>query len=268
MSQYFGLLLVGIPFLVQAQNAEPDTLALRWLGFSRAVAQADTLSLDEVMEGEWSINRRLGDALIGVLEAPGLSDGTIDSLFATGPFRQVRSSDDRLRIFNWDERTGGTFQAQVSVVCARLPNGLVKASYHTASDDEWCVGAGYSAIHRLRTTNGSALYACLGDVRGCSTCCAEVITVLEITPDGLNFTFPAFPSATREGEEANTANEHSSTWALDARCGDITHFDFDPRKQELRYTYVPDDLTPVPANATGSPVSGRWRFNGETFVVQ
>ncbi|MFZ1688257.1 MAG: hypothetical protein WAU70_12580 [Flavobacteriales bacterium] len=255
--------------LASAQVAWRDTLAVRMHELNIVLARADTLSMDEVMEDDWRINNALGESLTSVLNVPGLSDHDLDSLFPAGYIQKVRSTDGRLWIFNWDERSGGSFQGNLHVLLYRTARGEGRSfASFTLEGDEWSRGAYYSAIHPLRSKDGSALYVCIGSVRGCTTCCAEVVTVLELAEDGINFSYPAFniPEKPADGE---VQQQHSaSTWALDARCGDIVSFAYDPKTQIVRYTYVPDDLTPVTSEAQNDEVSGRLRFDGRAFVAE
>ena len=85
------------------------------------------MSLGEVMEDEWRINEQQAEALAAVLQVPGLSDRSIDSLFAD--ISHVRSPDGRLCIFEWAERTGGTFHGLMHVVFYRDAKGAGHGTY-------------------------------------------------------------------------------------------------------------------------------------------
>jgi hypothetical protein len=261
----FGILACALPLLCVAQNWS-DTLAVRMAAWNVVRERSDTLTLDEVMDDDWRINQELGEALAAVLRVPGLSDGALDSIFTEG-LRPVRSADGRLWIFEWDERTGGSFQAEVHLVFYRDGKGEGHPVFTFdlgdsifEDDKRWSRGGGYGAIHQLGLTDSSMLYMCVGGVKGCSTCCSELLTVLELTANGINFNYPAFEYS---------LDDKGPTWELTSRCGDVTDFAYDPKTKVARYTYITDDITPVATNYTpGDTISGMVRFDGRVFVVE
>lgn len=263
----FLIIACLLPILTVAQNWS-DTLALRMANWHAVRARASALTQEEVNDNDWHINTDLGKAMAAVLRVPGLSDHSIDSLFPGDPFDHVRSSDGRLTIFQWDERTGGTFQALVHLVFYRDARGeghpvfsYVTGDGVSEDDKYWSRGGGYSAIHALGRTDSSALYVCVGGVRGCSACCSELLTVLELTDSGINFTYPAF-------DQPNEP-EKGPSWELTSRCTDVTRFAYDPKTKTVSFTYTSDDITPVTTEEYPGPViSGTVRFDGRMFVVE
>lgn len=267
-----ALLTCLLPLLCPAQHW-PDTLAARMATWHTVLQRSNSLSLGDVMDDDWRINTELGEAMAAVLRVPGLTDPTIDSLFPLGGLvHHVRSADGRLRIFQWDERTGGTFHALVHLVYFRDAQGTGHPVFtYTVGDGEqadgmyWSHGGAYGAIHALGATDSSMLYVCVGGVHGCSSCCSEMLTVLELTATGIGFNYPAFHlPAGMDGQP-----RHEPTWELLARCGSITRFTYDPGTRTAHYTYTPDDLTPVATESDpGEEVHGSARFDGRVFVVE
>lgn len=249
-----------------------DTLSTRIAMWNAVLAKSDSLSLGRVMDQDWRINTELGEAMAAVLNVPGLSDPAIDSLFPIDRFiHHVRSADGRLRIFQWDERTGGTFYALVHLVFYRDAKGKGHPvfTYKVGDGDYangmyWSHGGAYGEIHQLSATDSSTLYVCVGGVHGCSTCCSEMLTVLELTEDGIRFDYPAFDLP--PGMDGLARKE--PTWELTSRCGDITEFAYDPKTRVASYIYTSDDITPVSTeDGQGEKISGRMRFDGWKFVA-
>ncbi|MBL7945175.1 MAG: hypothetical protein JNN32_03860 [Flavobacteriales bacterium] len=262
----FGCIL---PLLSNAQY-DRDTLGARLVTWNAVRERSDTLTLSEVMDDDWHINAQLNQALAGVLAVPGLNDHAIDSLIPADQLHRVRSADGRLTLFSWDERTGGTFQAQVTLVFFRDARGIGHPVFDRSLNDEgggteWSRGGSYHAIHALGRTDSSTLYLCVGGVKGCSSCCSEMLTVIELTRDDIHFDYPAFEVGTDRNEEPLLG----PTWELTARCGDVTRFDYDPKHKVARFTYTTDDLTPVPAGeGEARTITGSAHFDGKRFVVK
>ncbi len=261
------LLFAGALFMLNATaQREWRSLFAAHMGSLNAYLRAtDTLSWEQRWEDTLDVNDAIAEQLIAALEVPGVPDAAIDSAFADGPFFMAASVDKRLRIFSWDERTGGTFRSNSSVLLVRTDEGTwTTRSSPALESDPFCgTGAAFSAIHVLRSDTASSLYLCMGSVVGCSTCCAEVLVVVGLGREGLDLAYPAFPSPEQEGPG-------SPCFVLDARCGDLVDLRFDPRKRTVHFTYTTDDLTPVRV-AEGErprPVKGRLRFNGSAFVQE
>ncbi len=263
------LLACALPLWAAAQY-NSDTLRARMVVWNAVNARSAAMSIEDVNSDEPDINGQLGRALAGVLKVPGLSDRAIDSLIPPDDLQRVRSADGRLTIFQWDERTGGTFLGQLNVVFFRDTKGAGHAVGCNDEDaswpgDTWSRGGGYSAIHLLQRTDSSALYVCEGSVKGCSSCCSELLSVIELTRDSIHFDYPAFAL----GKDRNEEPLLGPTWELTARCGDVTRFAYDPKHKLLRYTYSSDDLTPVHTEeGPRKVVHGTVRFDGTRFVMR
>lgn len=262
------LLICAIPVLASAQW-KSDTLRARMATWHAVRERSASMTLSDVMDDDWRINAQLSEALAGVLAMPGLSDHDIDSLIPADQLHRARSADGRLWLFSWDERTGGTFLAQVTLAFFRDAQGIGHPVFGRSSNDEggdteWSHGGAYDAIHALGRTDSSTLYICVGSVKGCSSCCSELLSVIELTESSIHFDYPAFDQT-----DANGAPFMAATWELTARCGDVTRFAYDPKHKLLRYTYTSDDLTPMHTEESpGKLVSGTVRFDGTRFTVQ
>jgi len=256
------------PLLATAQY-DSDTLRARMDTWNTVRARSSAMSIEDVMNDDWRINAELSEALAGVLAVPGLSDHDIDSLIPADQLHRVRSADGRLWLFSWDERTGGTFLAQVTLAFFRDAQGnghpvFGRSNNDEGGDMEWSHGGAYDAIHALGRTDSSTLYVCVGSVKGCSSCCSEMLTVIELTRDDIRFDFPAFEWTDTDGERIMVP-----TWELTARCGDVSRFEYDPKHKMARYTYSADDLTPVHTEETSDQVvTGTARFDGIRFIIQ
>lgn len=262
------LLLYAYPFWTNAQVERGDPITERARSFYAALARVDAMSDDDMADHGGELNASLGNHLIQLLESPGLTDRQIDSLVHPSDLYRTRSADGRLSIFSWDERTGGSFQAQASVVLYIMANGERRGIYSTVDDGAtWNKGGTYASIHAIRSDSTSTLYACVGTVIGCNTCCGNMLTVFELTSEGINFDYPAFANVAADNQTSGT---FSPTYLLTTRCGDGLEFDYDPNTSVLTYVYVADDLTPIIGDGLGprQKINGSLHFNGERFEAE
>ena len=108
------------------------------------------------------------------------------------------------------------------------------------------------------------IYACFGSVIGCSTCCASIVSVIAVKNDNLDVNYPAFVSHKMENENAITP---TSCTSINSRCGDLTIFEYSPKKKRIRYEYLTDDLTPVIKGENEKPkkIKGQFIWTGAYF---
>lgn len=277
------LLLAGALCMLNAtaQHAWRARFGQRMEALNAYLRFTDTLGEEQRWADTLDVNDAIAERLIAALEVPGVPDATIDSAFAYGWFGMASSDDRRLRIFSWDERTGGTFRSQANVVFFRKADGTpIARSAGTMEGELLCgLGAGYHNIHVLRSDMSTTLYACEGFVVGCATCCADVVSLLELGPDAVLapvglFTFAEGTVEDGEEESDGTVTEsermESSCFVLEARCGDKLGFEYDAARQVFSFAYFTDDLTPVrqEEGEESRKVTGRLRFNGEQFILE
>lgn len=119
-----------------------------------------------------------------------------------------------------------------------------------------------SSIHALRTDSTSTRYACIGQVSGCSTCCWDILAVMERTNDSVYFHHPAFAEM---GADRQSNGAFTPSYLQTTRYGDGLMFEYDPSISTLTYVYVADDLTPIATNTAedAGEISVSLRRNGE-----
>lgn len=273
MFSFRFLLLISINLILPKAEAQPYNDVLRkaanlrrLLDSAKHMTPAETSGYNADYSEQLDtvgMNVRIFDALTDLLNTPEIVHYNPDSLLSHPMLYGCYSEDKRLWIFSWYENTGGTFRSYINVIHYRTLSGKPCAigTYSTESPEDFAFsyGASFSQINKLRNP-GKALYVCLGSVQGCNTCCASMASVIELTPDTINFSYPAFYGGSEEKFVPN--------FSLESRCGDITDFAYNPKKQTLRYAYIPDDLTPVNSGNSKARQSGTLRFNGNTFTGQ
>ncbi|HEX2617641.1 MAG TPA: hypothetical protein VHL57_08870, partial [Flavobacteriales bacterium] len=186
--------LVAVALLVGSVTGQArgqrDSLRLRAEHLGRLTALAPTITPGEAWNDSLDINQAIGQALLTVLRTPRVRDKDLDSLMDSTFFNVARSTDGRLRVYSWFENTGGSFLSYLHVLFYRDAKGRGRAFFPEAAENtfqnNFAYGSSVYAIHALRSNElAGRLYVCVGSVRGCNTCCAEVLHVVQLTDTAL-----------------------------------------------------------------------------------
>lgn len=259
-------------FATIAVVAQPGKRLLTRIDALKAMlSRADTLSpfdekIKDVGDTISELNDQIGEKLASILTDPGSLRLNLDSLLEHPALGKVHSADKRLWIFSWAENTGGSWKSALNVVHYRTGSKKLKADIVSGDTDDsepgFCSkGAGFNKIFKLRSKNRD-LYLCMGSGTSCNTCEYEIATVVELTKDSINYSYPAFrPRKVAETEAAANWSCHT----LDARRDDIEQFEFNPKTQVLTMVYLTDDYTPV-QSAKQKRIRERLLFDGTSFV--
>ncbi|MEO8590343.1 MAG: hypothetical protein ABI432_13295 [Flavobacteriales bacterium] len=183
--------------------------------------------------------------LLDVLNDPHITPDDLKKLSGAHGMGSTGSADGRVRSFSIDEKTGGTFRSNLSVMRYVLSDGQVVAERLGDTED----GDGLSAstfyeIHGL--DNLDRRYLGLANVVTCGTCIAKF--AVEFTLDSANV-------AMKTIEEFDGREFHSLA------------FEYEEATRSILY----DDLEETSDTVGGVPMqrrfSGRWQDNGAEFVL-
>ncbi len=266
-------LLLNVTFLTQAQtpNKNFNTL-LATIDTLRAVVNSATSASSEDTLAVYKSDR-VATALAGVFRCRQAFTYNLDSLLLNERYYMVHTQNKQLWMFCWTANNFGTFQMSCHLFVYNNPqkglqlyidqggnreNETATINYndYLFNASQLCNeyrGAWFSEIYRLPSSKNK-LYLLIGSVVGCATCCEKVAAVVELTSDGINFSYPAFSSE----------NGNSPCFSVDARCGNIEAFDYNPKTGTLRYSYIKGDATPD-SESDSEKVRGSMRFNGVAF---
>jgi hypothetical protein len=260
MKRFPLLLLLFISAIPALAQKERDSISIKAIAVKKLLSEADTLSSEEAYN--LNINEEITKQLTAILSIPSIVHYSIDSLLEHRFLGITHSDDKRLWIFSWYENTGGTFHSNLNLIQYRTAANKPVVVFNNNSEDNTngfsASGAWIDVIHPLKSKS-SNLYLCGGSVVGCGTCYAEVLSLIELKNDSINFNYPAFA-------DSNEPNKFSSGYFLDSRYGSILKFEYNNKKQKISYAYMPDDNTPITANTRKTKVTGTLTFNGKQFV--
>ena len=206
----------------------------------------DTLS--PFTEGDYDLIVPLQNTIIAglldVLDDPHLTADELRKLSGAHGMGAVASTDGRVRSFSIDEKTGGTFRSNMSVMRYVLSDGHAMAESLGDPEDDGLYSAAFYEFHALDKTGRR--YLGLANVVTCGTCIAEF--AVEFTLDSTNV-------------------QQKTIERFDGRQHNSLVFDFDPATRTIRY----DNLEETSDTLAGVPMqrrfTGRWQDNGSEFVL-
>lgn len=270
-----SILICSFTLTTVGQSRLTNNVFTKIDSLKKLLSQADTLRAENLWdENSIDINGLIAEQLSDILIIPSIVNYNLDSLLNHNFLGITHSKDKRLWIFSWYENTGGTFKSNVSLVHYRTrpnkPKVAVESNFEN-NDSEKLVnnfcsnGFGFEKIYKLKSSSKN-LYLCLGSVVGCTTCCGEIASIVELTNDSINFNYPAFTISKQDGYYRDS-EDNSPCFTLDSRCGSIEKFEFDSKTQTINYSYSTDDNTPVKTVEEKSKiVIGSLHFNGQNFI--
>jgi hypothetical protein len=256
-----------------AQSDSTNIIDTKFIQLNEILDQADTLTTAESIgydedfnvqiDSTFNINKIISLQLLDILNLPDISDYNLDSLMQHDYLGITHSKDKRLWFFSWYSNNGGSMVIINNILHYRSLSDSSNNSIDLSLEHSptlYCSKINWvNQIYKLESTNNKDLYLCLSSGRYCSTCCAEIASVIELTTDSINFNYPAFSE--------NDTN-YSACYYLESRCGNTKKFIFSPKTQTINYTYLTDDNTAIKRenDEEARTINGILKWNGIKFV--
>lgn len=255
------LLLFIITATALSQTHKNKSIAVKIKQLKTLLDESGNMSPE--MTDSLDINNKIKTQLTEILLTPQIKNYDLEKTF-NGSIEITHSKDKQLWFFTWYENTGGSFKSNLTVIYYKT-----KANKTGVENEFDSTGASYDQIIKLPSKSKN-LYLCLGGVVGCNTCSASVATVIELTTKGINLDYPAF-EVISNNSWGGKVTVSKPTFVMDSRVDDIKVFEYDAKTQSIRYSYVPDDNTPISIdmetyNPDAKPIKGHFKWNGTRFV--
>jgi hypothetical protein len=175
-----------------------------------------------------SLNQLLLNRLLNVLSDRRIVEYPIEKLFPGVGVAISKSEDNRLFFLSIDEKTGGSYRTQISIMHYRFPDGTVLSEYFGEET--------YGPIFLLDSLRQH--YIVLGSVQTCGTCLAASACTIQ------------FDSG---------AYLRNPIAQYDGRYGDLKVFEYDNTKKELCLEYDEADYDD-PIYGGNTEVASRRKF--------
>ncbi|HRC32934.1 MAG TPA: hypothetical protein PK736_05780 [Bacteroidia bacterium] len=161
-----------------------------------------------------SIGNRITAQLLVLLNDKRIVNYPIETLlFEEGIFIS-KSNDNKIFFFSIDEKTGGSYRTNITIIHYRLSDGMVHAEFFGSEDYEAMATSIYDKVFLV--DSAAQKYFVIGSVQTCNTCLASL--AIAITLD--------------------TSSYHVDLIAeFDGRQDDLKIFEFDSLEKIFSYEY-------------------------------
>jgi hypothetical protein len=173
--------------------------------------------------------------------------------------RIVTSRDGKLRIYSWDEETGGTMHDHDSVFQFRGSSGKVM-TWADDNEGEDSGGGFYHEIFQLASKSGT-IYLGVSTFIGSTSYVGESIRILKIRGDALDH--DAKLIRTSSGMQNSISFAYDFFSVVDRPERPIKLFKFDAASRTLSFPVVIEDEKTPQGRVTNKLI--RYRFNGTHF---
>ncbi|MBL0315938.1 MAG: hypothetical protein IPP69_09225 [Flavobacteriales bacterium] len=209
-------------------------------------------AVDDNLERISELNAKMTNYLLQVLNDPKARSYPLEKWLNLD---FVQSSDKKIVVFSWSEKTGGSNQTNINIIYVELPDGYPKGEKlldcHTFDKEQSLYTGQINQIYDLKLGE-KMLYLLMGSGISCNTCCYDYTVLYEINDYWL---------------------EESFCVVHDYRQGD-GKYSFDEKSRTLLYDFTIDSDDPLYKNdcAEGEKLNEKtcrylrkYQFNGNTF---
>lgn len=131
-----------------------------------------------------SLGTEITTRLVNVLNDKRILNYLIEKLFTEEELMITKSDDSKIYFFSIDEKTGGSYKTNKTILFYKLSNGTVNAELLDEDELETLATASYGQIYTLDSTN--QIYLVLGDVQTCNSCLVSLAFTLQLGTDSID----------------------------------------------------------------------------------
>jgi hypothetical protein len=183
------------------------------------------------------------------------------------PFKRLKgkmfvstSKDGRLRIYSWDEETGGTMHDFDSVFQFKGKGGKVY-TWTAPVSNEYDIGGFYHDIFQVNTTSGP-IYLPVSTFIGSTSSAGQTINCFKVNGEKLDYNARLF--RTGSGLKSSVSFGYDFFSVVDRPERPVKLFNFDQAKMEFRFPVVIEDEKTPQGRVTDKFIT--YRFNGKYFA--
>lgn len=177
-------------------------------------------------------------------------------VLAKGPIKLIRSTDQKVGVYSWDEHTGSSMNSYINVLVYKTSNKKMKAIHleWINSKVEYLPYAGMvKKIYLLSNKPYSSIYMIQTEGTGCSNCYLGSMFGFSITNDSINLNYPLFGNR--------------SDYILEIKDSNFREFQYNSQKKEFTVNYFLENSLINTNSKNKDLVFEKWIFNGEKFGV-
>lgn len=171
------------------------------------------------------------------------------------------SKDGRLRIYSWDEQTGGTMHDYDTVYQFLGSDGKVRMWAYPETDEEMDVGPYYHTIFQM-TSGKQTIYLAVSTFVGSTSIRGQSLHIVKIAGNKLDLESKLI--RTGSGLQNSIGFSYDFFSIVDQPERSSKLFVFDEKKREFRFPVIIEDAGTPQGRVTDKNIT--YRFNGKYFV--
>ncbi|NBP67947.1 MAG: hypothetical protein EBU52_04320 [Cytophagia bacterium] len=187
-----------------------------------------------------SISNKITTRLLKILNDKKIINYPIETLFDQNEISISKSIDNNIFFFSIDEKTGGSYKANKTIIHYRLPNGIVKASFLDGEASEALATSAFGKVFLLDSLNKK--YFVIGGVQTCNTCNTSLAITIQL--DTITYQTKLIAQ-------------------FDGRYYDLKVFEYDSTEKVFSYEYYAADNNDSLYGADNPNEKLQHKFNGK-----
>ena len=258
ITRFSGLVLVVFLLTLSAHSQTPGVIERRILGHLDNISKFGNYGDGYDENKIYAENRALKELLVKYGRRSDVLRYAFPKL--KGKMQITTSRDGRLRIYSWDEETGGTMHDHDSVFQYRGNSGRV-LTWASATEDE-DIGAGFfHDIFQVGTSKGP-VYLAVSTFIGSTSLAAQTLEVMKIVGDKLDRSAKLI--RTTKGLTNAIDFQYDFFSVVDRPERPVKLFKFDEARRSFSFPVVIEDEKTPQGRVTNKLIT--YRFNGSYFV--
>jgi hypothetical protein len=125
-----------------------------------------------------SIGNNIATRLLQILNDNRIINYPIETLLNQDEISISKSNDNKIFLFSFDEKTGGSYRTSKTIIHYRLANGTVKADLFGGEASEALATSTYGQVFLLDSLKEK--YFVIGGVQTCNTCYASLAITIQL----------------------------------------------------------------------------------------
>jgi hypothetical protein len=172
----------------------------------------------EVFELIYYFQEKISGHIHKIINHPDFLKHEIQKLITSDELHIAISDDKKLYNFSYDEKTGGSYREQVSIMY--YTDYIPKDSSELADFESIFISDGYNQIHTLQTDEGTK-YVLTGSIRGCSYCFFSFVQLISFKENKFIEEF-MYSVESRDWNDGVAYNHETKTIVVDYHIDDLT----------------------------------------------
>ena len=164
--------------------------------------------------------KKITERINQIIRHPDFQKVNIKELITSDELSIVVSDDNKLFNFTFDEKTGGSYRSQISII--HYVDFIPKDSTQLTEFNSFFSSDGYSKIYTLKTDEGTK-YVLTGYVRGCSYCFLSFVRLITFKDNEFKEEF-MYSVNNRDWNDGVSYNHETKTIFVDYHIDDLTPY--------------------------------------------